>query len=1227
MGEPSIQGIGWAAKQDPLIPGVAPFGVANFNCQNQRCVVAGSFAAHELCKWTIEIPLSENVAGESKPISFSAKGVLQLTDWSNELYSIASNPSPSRGLYKSGEFEAVLYNSFNKIPIGRVFYFAEICLMNTPNFVAKPEPEPNGKLAIKSMKLLANSNAINIAKHIHNIFKDISIALEPEPRAKLEKALGLREHDSEHPPDAAQEDTAPPNAAQEDTAHPDAFFTISDLLVLKSENPIATACDYVALAKKNAEMARDNNKFLKARQWDELTEQCEQRVLKLLDITAELVPQDYGDIGTVWMQKLLWKIPELTSDIESPTVASHGINIDQLYNRWKTKYTNRFWGTSCCCPRKNPSTFETFGLCNSPSSVFLWNLLAYLLFLILATAVATAVDTDQYDSRAAMWNSLNIDSYQAISDPDSFWQWAQDTLGDTLFSQSSTANPELVGNLTLRQFRVSGSPCPQEPNRTCYFDLTRDQNNWVSGDEWKGTQWDPFASDTRLVSRVSNLPSGGYAISIPANQSAIQQILSDLQENGWIDAQTRVINLEFILYNPNLGFYGISMMTIEWNAAGLVAPTNNLYLVPVSSLSDNAVSVVHILVLLITLGYLAQEVYEFLAEEGSRIEYLLDILNWIDFVIFAVFFGLSLWRFFLVFPVDSPQNVDYNSLYNFWVIYTTQAVLEGILLTALWFRLSYFFRVSQYAGSILIITSGMLSDIVYFVTLLVIAISGVAILLDITLRSQVDSYMNLGATLQTLGFAAVGEGPGFQDAPGGGWDIPIKLGNTFFFFFCIIVVLVLMNILIAILNTTYGDLEEQAVGVWALQFTDLLHRCENLMWPPPFNFIAFSYYSLSLKKCPNVLRSHIMGRDDTPATLQLTPPSPGKTLDTYDIAKDLNEMKIWRVTVPLQKPAAETSAKHTQFYDSLYLQNPTGRIIDIHVLHGDSSYFLFSLLPKSFFRIPRIGHEVKFEAHQHVFPPDDDTTIFYDNSRNKIPSKSKWNLQDTDRIGFKVPKLHKHPLIYYHVAFEREAFLCDFCVRKPDVYGFFMCSETICRQKGDEEDPDRPNCDFGICTNCYYNFFLESNLQKIDADLNLFIEGERWWLEKTGDLVFKVTQNPLIQDIARKYLESNPSGSLPLPEPWNNYAEIKDVFDEQPEQVVDDEFLRSLSDQDPDTQQPPSFSLPVLEPSFDSLSLSSSTQIENDDDDVVLDGNDRDSVPLLPTGEVGESYVLLQDQE
>lgn len=279
------------------------------------------------------------------------------------------------------------------------------------------------------------------------------------------------------------------------------------------------------------------------------------------------------------------------------------------------------------------------------------------------------------------------------------------------------------------------------------------------------------------------------------------------------------------------------------------------------------------------------------------------------------------------------------------------------------------------------------------------------------------------------------------------------------------------------------------------------------------------------------------------------------------------------------------------------INNPTKKIIDIHILFGGISYFLFSLLPKSFFRIERIDSAIKFRALPHVFSKE--TTFFYDKNRILIENKTTWNDDSPYRIAFDVPKIHFHHLIYYSIPFERDSFSCDICVAQAGVHGFFLCSETVCA--ADNQEPDeRENCDFGICTNCFYNYFLELNCQKIDAELNLLVEGKKSIL-KTCELEFQLSQNALVMDMIKKYLKVNRNGALPLPEPWNKYVKIKAELEEKKTDIPATEQLFELKKAE--DILPEAFTLPILEPALSTDPL----PLVESDEEVELESDDKES--------------------
>jgi len=384
----------------------------------------------------------------------------------------------------------------------------------------KPPPE-NQKASLVLRDALSGHNAENVANHIYRMYSPMEMELLKSPRNKL---LGVIK----------------PKISKE-PINPYAFFTITDLLCIKAENPIADACEYVDVAAKQAENAYDKGKFLQARQWESQKKKCEDRVNNLLNITSEIPPSEFGKIGYTWSKNLIWDLPDTALKIDSPSIAGNEMSVDLLFNRWKTKYTNRCWGLSCCCPSLKLKNFtRPF---NTPASAFWSNLFAYLIFLFLATWLATSVDSGLFQFHTSLVNTfVDIDDikFGDLEDAASYWTWANKAFTEQLFSQGNQTY--LVGNLIFRQFRVKASPCSSDPSRECFDDLDL-QSNVIKDGEWQGTYWDTHSSFPNTGSIYGFLPSGGFKVELEGDVELIKATFKNLTDFNWIGLYLQVESL------------------------------------------------------------------------------------------------------------------------------------------------------------------------------------------------------------------------------------------------------------------------------------------------------------------------------------------------------------------------------------------------------------------------------------------------------------------------------------------------------------------------------------------------------------------------------------------------------------------------------------------------------------------------------------------------------------
>ena len=67
-------------------------------------------------------------------------------------------------------------------------------------------------------------------------------------------------------------------------------------------------------------------------------------------------------------------------------------------------------------------------------------------------------------------------------------------------------------------------------------------------------------------------PGDGYAVTLNKNLTQSVALLRELEGRKWIDYSTRVLFIDFNLYNPNVNIFNAMQIIFEYSAGGLVYP-------------------------------------------------------------------------------------------------------------------------------------------------------------------------------------------------------------------------------------------------------------------------------------------------------------------------------------------------------------------------------------------------------------------------------------------------------------------------------------------------------------------------------------------------------------------------------------------------------------------------------------------------------------------------------
>lgn len=262
---------------------------------------------------------------------------------------------------------------------------------------------------------------------------------------------------------------------------------------------------------------------------------------------------------------------------------------------------------------------------------------------------------------------------------DDFWRWAQNVIMQEIRVQRyyNNAPPyglrgflddkanRIIGYPILRQVRNARYVC-QAPNPMNYtiFDctgtrgvLTEDDQDYCAG--WLTKYWfqgscnyDEFKYKTgdelqtySTTGRLGTYGAGGYIVRLNQNQDTVIDRIKELQKRRWIDRRTRVVFLEFSVYNANVNMFTSCVVSLEFNEGGGIVPKWRFEPVRLlkldGSTTDNVVYLCEFLFILATAFFTVRQLWEmrkqklgYFSQYWNIAEFLIIVVSWVEFGIY-----------------------------------------------------------------------------------------------------------------------------------------------------------------------------------------------------------------------------------------------------------------------------------------------------------------------------------------------------------------------------------------------------------------------------------------------------------------------------------------------------------------------------------------------------------------------------------------------------------------
>jgi Polycystin cation channel len=453
-------------------------------------------------------------------------------------------------------------------------------------------------------------------------------------------------------------------------------------------------------------------------------------------------------------------------------------------------------------------------------------------------------------------------SFLEIFESKQFFCWFSSVLVTELFASPDQVEENgkifllrynQVGGIRFKQYRVKNHSC-QALNYTtglsattidCYADYSvaaRSEDSYgpylnsgynCSGLECQYAQAFQFSNQIphsyAYTGQISAYDESGFYVdtsSILVNDTLTQTALTDLgtylQQNSWIDVQTRAVLVTFSFYNINYNYFSGLELLIETSATGYVVPSYklntlylNFYFDSWNQMTDSAYSFflkvpeLYCYVYNI-LGILVPIIYKL---KRRPVEYLKQMWSYIDMILCMLMLGVLIIRIILYYiclaVINSIKEKSFDtsanlSSANFYLSLSWGFESYVVLIAS--FKVLDYFKIQSMTIIWDTLARGSKSILGFFVVFIVLLCSFTQ-MANIVYGSQLIDFMNFSRTISSLFLMLLG---GLNDYPYMNQVSPY-FTPVFFVFYMFLMFFVIMNIFVAILNEAFGVVVEMQI--------------------------------------------------------------------------------------------------------------------------------------------------------------------------------------------------------------------------------------------------------------------------------------------------------------------------------------------------------------------------------------------------------------------------------
>lgn len=378
---------------------------------------------------------------------------------------------------------------------------------------------------------------------------------------------------------------------------------------------------------------------------------------------------------------------------------------------------------------------------------------------------------------------------------------------------------KLLGMPRLRQIRVKNDSCsiPDEFKRAItvcygvYSDYIEDTDPFgllnTSAWTYHSTQ---DLDGSNHWGTIGTYSGGGSYEDLGVTLTEAKSRISKLKHNLWIDRGTRVVFLDFTVYNGNVNLFCVIKLVIELPATGGVIPSwsfRTVKLLRYITILDYFILACEIIFCLLIIYYIVEEILEIKKIKCPYFRSVWNLLDILVILISLVCIGFSIYRTISVEKLlhellTNPYLFPDFEFLGFWQTQYNNAVALAVFFA--WIKIFKYISFNKTMTQLSSTLSKCAKDVAGFAVMFFIVFFAFAQLGYLLFGTQVEGFRDFGVSVFTLLRVILGD-----------FDFRAIehanriLGPTFFITYVFFIYFVLLNMFLAIINDTYSEVKAE----------------------------------------------------------------------------------------------------------------------------------------------------------------------------------------------------------------------------------------------------------------------------------------------------------------------------------------------------------------------------------------------------------------------------------